>query len=261
MVLLDKFAAKREDFVVAHFDHGIRPNSAQDAEFVRQLAAGYDVEFFLGRGKLGPNASEELARTKRYEFLKKVANDIKGKRAVIVTAHHQDDLIETALINLIRGTGWRGLAPMSGNVHRPLINLTKAEIVEYALARDLDWIEDETNFSHRYLRNRTRTLVVSMTPVQRQTIIDLCRQQATLRKQIEQELAQFQDESLLRYDLIMWPADTAVEILRQATDGRLTTPQLNQLLLFARTARPGKKMQFAGVKVLAKKRHISIDIC
>ena len=61
---------KDEAPIVAHFDHGIRPNSHEDAEFVEKLASGYGLEFEVGRAKLGAECSEATARTARYDFLR-----------------------------------------------------------------------------------------------------------------------------------------------------------------------------------------------
>jgi tRNA(Ile)-lysidine synthase len=267
-VLLDKMANQSAELIVAHFDHGIRPNSNLDAEFVRDLAKKYELKFFIGQGQLGSNASEELARRRRYEFLDHVR--IQTAADQIVTAHHADDLIETAIINLIRGTGWRGLAPMSSQIYRPLIKLSKAEIVRYAIDHNLSWVEDETNFEARYFRNRVRDLVSSLAPGQRQALLELIEAQTTRRLEIEKLIEQLYQVSmsgekpikLKRYDLIMWSPDIAKEILRRATGDRLTWPQISQIWLFARTAPPQKMLKFGNkITIIAKKRYIYIDIC
>jgi len=107
--------------VVAHFNHGTRPSADDDQKFVQKKCAELNIEFFTEKANLGENASEETAREKRYAFLNKIALREKGE---IYTAHHMDDLIESVVINLIRGTGWRGLTPFSNNYH-PLLNKTK----------------------------------------------------------------------------------------------------------------------------------------
>ena len=93
VVLLDMLADEGVNIVVAHFDHGIRPDSAADAWFVKALAARYGVEYIGKREELGADASEELARERRYAFLHEVAQKHHAK---LVTAHHLDDLIERA---------------------------------------------------------------------------------------------------------------------------------------------------------------------
>ena len=125
--------------VVAHFDHGIRQDSLKDELFVSQKASDYELLYEVGHGDLGAATSEAEARDARYAFL----NEMKQKHeaADIITAHHQDDLIETALINIIRGTGPKGLVAISRNknVLRPLLPYPKSEIIAYARAHNLAW--------------------------------------------------------------------------------------------------------------------------
>lgn len=252
------------DFVVAHYDHGIRgEESHADADFVRDKCRQYGVKLIPGRGELPPHTGEEVARQARYGFLCQAAkkeSENGGEEAYIVTAHHQDDLLETIVMNLIRGTGWRGLAPMSRtDVVRPLIDMTKADVVRYALEHDLDWREDKTNDSPRYLRNRLRALLASRSPSNKAELIRLYERQKHLRRQIERELEHYcarhiaRDKQgqlvLRRYDLIMLPSQVAIELLRYVTDGYLTSPQLQQLLLFAKVGRPGKQMLWKRVGV------------
>ncbi len=143
-------------YVVAHFDHGIRPDSSSDAEFVRALSGKNGLTFELGEGNLGPYTSEATARDERYRFLRETKEKYQADK--IITAHHQDDVIESMVINMIRGTGARGLNPMSGSsdVLRPLIHKTKQELLEYAGEHDLVWQEDSTNADEKYLRNYVR---------------------------------------------------------------------------------------------------------
>src|SRR5690606_32014455 len=105
VVLLHQYWQEQgsEGLVVAHFDHGIRTDSSADARFVEALAASYGIKFESRREELGSSASEAWARERRYHFLREVAD---SHQAVLVTAHHGDDLIETIAINLSRGTGW-----------------------------------------------------------------------------------------------------------------------------------------------------------
>src|SRR5690348_2939142 len=84
---------------IAHFDHGIRNDSYKDRQFVEGLAKKYQLLFVYKEGSLG-KASEAKAREARYEFLRKAQKD-SGSQAII-TAHHQDDLLETAILNMLR---------------------------------------------------------------------------------------------------------------------------------------------------------------
>jgi tRNA(Ile)-lysidine synthetase-like protein len=112
VVLLDALSKLPNlELVVAHLDHGIREDSIEDRRFVASLAASYGLVFEYGEGRLGSGASEATAREARYNFLRGVK--MKHDAKAIITAHHQDDLIETAILNMLRGTGRKGLTSLS----------------------------------------------------------------------------------------------------------------------------------------------------
>src|SRR5262249_18822874 len=143
MTLLDVLA-KQPDLrlVVAHFDHGIRADSEQDRQLVQAAAERYGLPFVFDMGHLGPATSEAKARRARYDFLRRVQRS-SGARAV-VTAHHQDDVLETAMLNLLRGTGRRGLTSLNSRpgLERPLLDTPKWKIKDHALSARLNWRED-----------------------------------------------------------------------------------------------------------------------
>ena len=258
------------DFIVVHYDHGIRGKvSAEDAEFVRQCCRSYGVAAQCGYGKLAAVTGEAVARQYRYDFFRRVAEAIArdDEPVYLVTAHHRDDLLETVALNMVRGTGWRGLAPMNQpRVLRPLLDIAKTELVGYAIEHGLTWREDQTNDSPRYLRNRLRALLASWSPADRAELVWLYRKQKCLRRQIEQELEYYcarhvtRDKQgrlvLRRYDLIMLPADIAIEILRRLTKGWLTRPQLGQLLLFIKVGKPSKQLSWKRLNVRLDVRRV-----
>lgn len=258
------------DFIVAHYDHGIRGKvSAEDAEFVRQQCRNYGVAVRCGYGKLAAATGEAVARQYRYDFFRRVAEAIArdDEPVYLVTAHHRDDLLETIALNIVRGTGWRGLAPMNQpRVLRPLLDIAKAELVSYAIEHGLAWREDQTNDSPRYLRNRLRALLASRSPSNKAELIRLYERQKHLRRQIERELEHYcarhiaRDKQgqlvLCRYDLIMLPADVAIEILRRLTKGWLTRPQLGQLLLFIKVGKPSKQLSWKRLNVRLDVRRV-----
>lgn len=250
VVLLDKLAHEAEhEVTVAHFDHGIRSDSAADARFVEGLAGKYHFPFVGRREELGESASEELARTRRYAFLRREAH---ARSATLVTAHHQDDIIETIAINFVRGTGWRGLTVLSAqDVIRPLLALTKAEIREYARDKRLEWVEDSTNSSDKYLRNRIRRQVARLDASQRENLIASWARQRELRTAIETEAARLtNDEEQSRYFFTHSDDTTGLELLRAVFVRRGVTaptrPQLERALLAIKTARTGATFEVGG---------------
>ena len=192
VVLLDMLVNKRlpnphspipiPQLIVAHFDHGIRDNSVKDANFVSDLAKKYKLPFETKREELGKNCSEETARNRRYKFLRSIA---KKHNATLITAHHTDDVVESIAINLKRGTGWRGLSVMDSDVLRPLTNMTKSEIINYAKQHNLNWNEDNTNVNNKYLRNRIRKQATKLDNDVKKQLLCLFETQKNLKKEID----------------------------------------------------------------------------
>lgn len=246
VVLLDMLIKKGDDeLVVAHFDHGIRIDSAQDAEFVAELAKKYGLPFETKREELGVGCSEEKARDRRYEFLRSVAEK-HGAR--LVTAHHADDVVETIAINLLRGTGWRGLAVLDSDVVRPLTDMTKLEIINYAQKNKLEWHEDSTNISDDYLRNRVRKQTTSLNDDIKRQLLALWVTQKSLKEQIDGEVSKLSGSGpdYSRYFFTHLDNTTAVEVLRGVVSGRLTRPQLAKAMHAIKTSLPGKTFQAGG---------------
>lgn len=187
MVLLERFFRDEpENIVVAHFNHGTRISADLDEQFVFSRCKELKVPFETMKIMLGEGVSEELARQKRYDFLYHVANKYGGE---IYTAHHLDDLIESIAINLIRGTGWRGLTPFSDNrIHRPFIEsgFYKTDILRFAAENKVLFREDPTNATDDYLRNRVRSKLLIMTRAEKERLIDLYKKQTIIRHEIEE---------------------------------------------------------------------------
>src|ERR687889_999331 len=149
--------------VVLHVDHGLRgEESREDAEFVRELCRKLNVRCEVRRlGLDGGSNLQERARDERYRLAGEVAAGI--GLGVVATGHTADDVAETVLMNLARGTGLRGLAgipPVRGNVQRPLIGCTRREILDYLEEIDQPYRTDPTNLTGKYARNRVRLEVL-----------------------------------------------------------------------------------------------------
>jgi tRNA(Ile)-lysidine synthase len=262
VVLLHKLAGEAShELIVAHFDHGIRPESDADARFVQGLAASYKLAYETRREELGAQASEATARSRRYAFLYDMA---KKHNAVVVTAHHGDDLIETIAINFKRGTGWRGLAVLDNPaIIRPLLPYSKSDMYEYAIKHRLEWVEDETNASDMYLRNRLRRLITSsLSQAARESIVMLWQQQVELKRTIiREEQALFHDKSSYsRYFFTHISSDVATELLRFLTDQGITRPQAQRALHAIKTAQPGTVSELgAGIRLKCGSRDFSIQ--
>ena len=241
VVLLEMLAKKHENILVAHFDHGIREDSKEDAIFVRQLAVKYGVKFFTKREELGANASEEKARRARYKFLRELSEK---QNATIVTAHHLDDVVETIIINMVRGTGWRGLAVLNAeDIYRPLINFKKQEIINYAKQNNLKWREDSTNSLNVYMRNIVRHKIV-LNNEQKNELQILHQEQIRLAKEIKSEVTSLlksikNDNKISRYFINSIDQASAYEIIRELTKGELTPSQIDSVINAIKTQRNG----------------------
>ena len=143
--------------VVAHYDHGIRGESAADALWMRGLCTAWGVPLRTERPEEAAR-SEDAAREARYDFLERVRRG--ASASSILIAHHADDQAETVLFRVLRGTGISGLAsiPRSRDpgIFRPLLGFWRGELEAYARRARVAWREDPSNDELNYTRNVLR---------------------------------------------------------------------------------------------------------
>ncbi len=153
---------------VLHVDHGIRPDSADDAEFVRRLAEETALPFHATRAKIVRRPRESLemaARRVRLDFFAKMTHDL--RLDAIATGHHADDVAETFLLRLARGSGPDGLAGLKQvsrvdgiTFIRPFLNVRHSDILAFLERRGVEWREDSTNADTSIPRNNVRHVVI-----------------------------------------------------------------------------------------------------
>ena len=151
-----------------HVNHGLRGESAAaDEVFCQRLCRGLGVElrvFHANVRKLAADSSigiEEAGRKARYQYFNQMAEEVAG--AKIALGHNSCDVAETVLMNLCRGAGLRGLGGIpiqNGNVVRPMLHVSRAEINAYIKEESLPHITDASNFSPEFTRNRVRNMVI-----------------------------------------------------------------------------------------------------
>ncbi len=186
MVMLDLFAKGGYNVGIAHCNFQLRSKESDEDELlVERVAASHSMEFYnrrfdtIGEMEATGDSMEMVARRQRYAWFEQLR--IEHNYTVIAIAHHIDDSIETFFINLLRGTGLKGLtgiSPQIGKVVRPLMFATRKEILEYAVAKKIHFREDSSNRSTKYLRNKIRLgliprikdISVKFTPLMRQNI-------------------------------------------------------------------------------------------
>ena len=173
----------------AHFNHGLRgEESLRDEQFVRAFCNGYGISLHVGAGNVipGKKGLEAAARDARYAFLR----SLPGK---IATAHTADDNAETVLLHLVRGTGLKGLgaiAPVSGNVIRPLLNITRQEVEAFLAEYHVEHITDSSNDTDAFLRNRLRHHVMPLLRAENPRLSQNLSAMALRLRQDEEALAQ-----------------------------------------------------------------------
>ncbi len=156
--------------IACHVDHMLRPCSGSDAEFCGKHAESLGIPFELRKADISSVAAneglciEDAARSTRYRLLEEVAAG--AGASAIATGHHLDDQAETVIMRILRGAGLNGLAgilpvrtisPESKIVLiRPMLEVSREQILPYLSERKLTWLTDETNTDTSYLRNRVR---------------------------------------------------------------------------------------------------------
>lgn len=155
------------ELLVAHVNHMIREESESEKIYVENYCKKIDIPFFYLKENVSVIAKEKkmseeaCGREIRYNFFNKVLNEQEFTK--IATAHNLNDDVETILLNLIRGSGLKGLTGMDfkyKNIIRPLVNIAKKDIMEYNILQNLNPCIDKTNFETKYVRNKIRNLLI-----------------------------------------------------------------------------------------------------
>lgn len=207
IVLLHLLIEAKYKVAVAHVNFNLRGDeSTVDLQFVEQLAQQYEVAFYTSQFDTETYAKENqisiqmAARYLRYTWFEEIR--VKHTFDFIATAHHQDDNLETILLNLTKGTslkGLRGILPKNGKLVRPLLPFTKKQIVDYANDHQLNWQEDASNQSNKYERNKIRLEVIPTLKTINPKLLHNLHKNTTQLKAVEQIY-----EDGLRYHLKKW---------------------------------------------------------
>jgi tRNA(Ile)-lysidine synthase len=242
---------------VLTFDHGTGAHAAHAATFVADHATRLGFQVHVGRASLA-SATEAEWRAARWSFLRASADG-----ATIVTAHTLDDQVETVVMRVLRGTGARGLAGLMSSgagVERPLLRVTRQVVREYAASREVPFVDDPTNASPAYFRNRVRRdllpAIHQVRPRFGDEMLALAESAADLRAEVETIACRFVSEDtedgvlrvarheLATYDsaalCVLWPAIAARAFV---TLDRRGTQRLAQ---FTTSGAPGARIQLSG---------------
>ncbi len=213
---------------VVHFNHKLRGmESDTDECFVAELASSYDLSFFRAEAETATFAREKAmsieaaARDLRYAFFGRLIREAEFDK--VATAHTRDDQAETVLLRIIRGTGTSGLAGIlpklkvgEGAVVRPMLEVRRADVLQYLGALGQSWREDSTNSETVYTRNRLRhellpEIAQNFNPEIHESLANLA------------EIARAEDE--------FWASETAEAYVRCSTGKSLSVTEVRRLHL------------------------------
>ena len=156
----------KEHVIVAHVNHQKRKESVIEEEYIKTYCDNNNIKCFTLKLPILQNGNfQEWARIQRYDFFKKIIDS--ESCDILLTAHHADDNLETILMRFIKGSslkGYAGIAKIAKednyNIYRPLLNVSKSEILEYAKENNLKYFTDASNNEDDYTRNRIRKYLV-----------------------------------------------------------------------------------------------------
>jgi tRNA(Ile)-lysidine synthase len=255
--------ARRWGLTVAHLDHALRAESADDAAFVTGAATALGLPLEGRRSDVGALARaegrslEDAGREARYRFLEEVAPD----GALIATAHTADDAAETVLLNLLRGsglTGARGIPARRGRIVRPFLSQRRATLRSLLDAAGVAYLRDPSNEDPAYLRNRVRAEVLPLLEELRPGAVDRIGQFARLATDDDALLDELASAELARRTTpdggIDWhdPPRPALgrRILRLVVGAPATSAERVEALLEAATGeRGGVRIELGGGRV------------
>ena len=188
-LLLELKEERRYNIVVAHINHGLREESDEEYEYVKKFSFDHNLLFEgIKLGEFDTNSIENEAREKRYSFYEDILKKHKSK--YLLLAHHGDDLVETILMRLTRGStldGYSGFNKISKrdnySIIRPLVFYTKEEIMEYLEEKHIEYRIDKTNFDKKYTRNRYR---LDILPVLKKENKNIHKKYLTFSEELEE---------------------------------------------------------------------------
>ena len=245
------------ELAAAHFNHHLRgAESDRDEAFVKEFCQRYDIPLYLGGAQVlsGKKGLEAAAREARYGFL----DGLEGK---VATAHTADDNAETVLMHLVRGTGLKGLggiAPINGNRIRPMLTVTRRQVLAFLEEYHISHIEDSSNECDAYLRNRMRHHVMPLLRSENPKLVENLSAMAMRLRQDAQELeiladyAQLPEVSVLRN---MTPSQRSRVLERFLKKSGVKEPEAEHIalaegLIFSQ--KPSARANFPGGVILRR---------
>lgn len=249
----------------AHFNHGLRgEESDRDAAFVKDFCRRYDIPLFAAGANVqaGKKGLEASAREARYAFLQ----TLPGK---IATAHTANDNAETVLMHIIRGTGLKGLGgimPVNGNVIRPMLTVTREEVIAFLEEYHIPYITDSSNNTDQFLRNRLRHHVMPLLVAENPNLAENVSAMAIRLRQDEEALA----EDVRNKDIYcvsalreMKPAIRSRALAKLLEDGGVKEPEADHIALAEKVVlsqKPSAKADFQD-GITLQRSYDTLSVC
>ena len=273
MYLLCRLLEMGYSIAAAHYNHGLRgTESDRDEEFVRSFCRERGIPFISERGNVkafsqeNGLSEEEGARELRYAFLERARASVNG--AVIATAHNAEDNAETLLLNLLRGTGLRGLGgipPVRRNIVRPMLGVTRDEVEAYLTKHGIPHVEDSTNGQDIYTRNRIRHEVMPVLKELNPAFVQSAGRTAELLRQDSEYLDRLAERFVLENSrenalpvkkLMNLPEAVRSRVVRRMGKEELSSVQTGAILAL----QPGSVADVSGMRVGRTREYLVFDI-
>ncbi len=207
------------ELIGAHFDHGLRPGEDEkETEFVRSLVESLGIPFEYGNAEKDirkeKGSLEEKARIERYRFLENIREKYNAQK--IALGHNMNDQAETIIMRLLRGsgiTGLRGIPPIRDKIIRPIIDLTREEIIYYLNTEGLKYVTDSSNMDITFLRNKIRHILIPELKRYQPNIVRILAKTAEIIL-LEDEFLELQTEKWIKENVFFIEGAAIIPISR-----------------------------------------------
>ena len=264
------------DIAVAHYNHELRgEESDRDETFVMDICEAHGIPFYSGRGDVAGYAKrngfsiEEAARELRYKFFYDAAEKANAVR--IATAHTMDDNAETMLINLARGAGANGMSgipPVRDTVIRPLLRVSRDEVITFINEREILYVEDSTNSLDIHLRNKIRRAIIPLIKEINPRFNEVASTAAELFRADEDFIADIADLFVLECcigltanasDLAVLPFSVSSRVIRKLYGGNLSFNHVKDVLALCAGDNPSASLSLPGMVVYREYERVIFD--
>jgi len=260
----------------AHYNHELRgEESDRDETFVMEICEAHGIELYSGRGDVAIYAKrrglsvEEAARDMRYEFFYNTADKIGADR--IATAHTMDDNAETIILNLARGAGANGMSgipPVRDTVIRPLLHVSRDEIMDFITEREILYVEDSTNSLDIYTRNKIRHAIIPLLKEINPRFSEAASSAAELFRADEEFIDDIAGLFVLECcigltadaaDLAVLPFSVSSRVIRKLYGGSLSFNHVKDVLALCAGENPSASISLPGMTVYREYDRIIFD--